>query len=75
MGWTKPRLDLAGQLLYGIERNHRFLFWLEKLPKDIIAIVLTNRITAAVYPRSGFSRVLGMLSSLGVQVLCPTRRR
>jgi len=59
----------------GIERNHRFLFWLEKLPKGIIAIVLTNRITAAVYPRSGFSRVLGMLSSLGVQVLCPTRRR
>ena len=56
----------------GIERNHRFLFWLEKLPKGIIAIVLTNRITAAVYPRSGFSRVLGMFSSLEVQVLRPT---
>jgi hypothetical protein len=56
----------------GIERNHRFLFWLEGFPEGLIAIVLTNRTTAAVYPRSGFSRVLGMFSSLEVQVLRPT---
>jgi hypothetical protein len=39
----------------GIERNHQFLFWPDGFPEGVIAIVLTNQTTAAVYPRSGFS--------------------
>jgi hypothetical protein len=57
----------------GIERNQRFLFWPNaRFHDEITAIVLTNPTTVAGYPRSGFSRVLGMLSSLGVKVPRPT---